>query len=155
MNKIETLKQLTNVSVSVLVSIGCLLGVAPSGAAQVPSTPGTESDSGIIDDLPDGPDLVTIWTCLQGDQKIKVDAKNYSGWQETIESGGWECSQPERIPIDVSGEIKFSCEPEDGTIGLLIVTWLEGEGGEAQMQAWMKDIQSKRQQGCQRGKVEF
>ena len=151
---IETLKQLTSVSVSVLVSIGCLLSLAPSLIAQVPSTPGTESDNENLDDLPDGADRVTIWTCLQGDRKIKVDAKNYSDWQETIERGGWECSQSDQIPIDASGEIKFNCEPQDGSLGLLIISWLEGAGGEEQMQAWMEEIESKPQQGCQMGKVE-
>lgn len=161
MKMIETLKQLTNVSVSGLISIGCLLGVAPSLTAQVPSIPGTESDNGTIDErriiiderevILDG--RMVIRTCLQGDRKIKVDAQNYSGWQETIERGGWECSQPKEIPPELSGEIKFYCEPQDGTIALLTVTWLEGAGGESQMQTWMEEIQSKPKQGCRMGRV--
>lgn len=154
MKMIETLKQLTIVGVSVLASIGCSLSLAPSVLAQVPSTPATESDNGIIIDGDDNPNPVTIWSCLQGDKKIKVDAKNYSDWQEIIEGTGWKCSQPEQIPVDVGGDLRFNCEPQDGALGILIVTWMEGAGGQEQMQAWMDEIESQPSQSCQMGKVE-
>ena len=120
---------------------------------QVPSTPETGNGNEIIDDLDDDPNPVKIWACLQGNQKIKVEAKDYSDWQETIEGTGWQCSQPEQIPTNVSGNIKFSCEQQDGTLGILVVTWLEGAGGNEQMQAWMDEIESKPAQACQMGKV--
>ena len=154
MKTIEKFNQFTNVSVSVLISIGCLLSLTPPLLAQVPSTPEIEGDEGIIIDGEDDPYPVNIWACLQGDKKIKVDAKNYSNWQETIDGTGWKCSQPEQIPLDVGGDIKFTCKPQDGTLGILIVTWLEGAGGKEQMQAWMEDIASQPGQGCQMGKVE-
>ncbi len=154
MKMIKTVNQLTSISVSVLVTIGCMLSLTPSLTAQVPSTPETESDNGSLDDLSNDPNRLTIWTCLQGDKKIKVDAENYSGWQDTIEGDGWECSQPEQIPDSVSGANQFTCEPQDGTIGLLSITWLEGTGGKEQIQAWMKEIESKPGQGCQMSQVE-
>ena len=136
------------------VSIGCLLSLTPSLMAQVPSTPEIENNEGSLENLDDDPNPVAVWTCLQGEQKIKVDVKNYSDWEETIEGTGWKCSQPEQTPTNVSGEIKFSCEPEDGTLGILAVTWLEGAEGKEQMQAWMEEIESKPDQTCQMGKVE-
>lgn len=155
MKIIKKLNPLTSASVSILVSVGFLFGLSPSLMAQVPSTPGTESSDGIMVEGDDDLAPVIVWTCLQGDKEIKVDAKDYSGWQETIERTGWQCSQPEQIPSDVSGEIKFSCEPQDGTLGILVVTWLEGEGGKEQMQAWMEELESKPAQACHMKKVEL
>ena len=149
---IKTINQIINTGLSMLVSIGYLLSFTTALIAQVPSTSEKEIDNEIIVD--DDPNPVIVWACLQGDKKIKVDAKNYSDWQETIEDTGWKCSQPEQIPTNVSGEIKFSCEPQDGTLGILVVTWLEGAGGNEQMQAWMDEIESKPAQACQMGKVE-
>ena len=154
MKTIKTLNQLTSVSITVLLSIGYLLSLAPSLTAQVPSTPETETDNGSLDDLSDDPNLMTVWACLQGDKKIKVDVQNYNGWQETIEREGWKCSQPEQIPTQASDAIQFSFEPQEGTIGILSFTWLEGEGGKEQMQAWKEEIESKPGQGCQMEQVE-
>jgi hypothetical protein len=154
MKTMKTLNQLTGVSVTWLVSMSCLFGVAPSLTAQVPSTPDTDSDSGSIDDLSDDPNQMTIWTCRQGDKKIEVEAQKYSAWQKKIEEEGWECSQPQQFPDQVSGATQFNCEPEEGTLGILTVTWLEGEGGNEQMQAWMEEIESKPDQGCQMGQVQ-
>ena len=53
MKMIDTLNQLTGVSVTLLISIGYLLGITPSLTAQVSSTPGTESDNGSLDDFSD------------------------------------------------------------------------------------------------------
>ncbi len=153
MKTMKTLNPLTSVSVTVLVSIGCLLGVAPSLTAQVPSTPKTESNNRSLDDLSDVPNQMAFWTCLQGNKKIKVEAQDESVWQETIEGEGWECSQPEQIPTQVSNEIQFSCEPLEGNLGIVTVTWLEAEGGNKQMQAWMEKIDSKPDQGCQISQV--
>ncbi|MDJ0573599.1 MAG: hypothetical protein QNJ65_00350 [Xenococcaceae cyanobacterium MO_234.B1] len=150
----KTLNQLTSVRVTVLISIGCVLGVAPSLTAQVPSTPKTESNNRSLEDLSDVLNQMAFWTCLQGDKKIKVDAQNESFLQETIEGEGWKCSQAERIPTQVSDEIQFSCEPLGGTLGIVTVTWLEGEGGKEQMQAWMEKMDSKPDQGCQMSQVE-
>ena len=154
MKMIKNLNHLTSAGVSMLISIGFLFSLSTSLMAQIPSTPEAESSDGITVEGDDDLTPVIVWTCSQGDKQIKVDAKDYSGWQETIEGSGWQCSEPEQIPSDVSGEIKFSCEPQDGTLGILVVTWLQGEGGKEQMQAWMEELGSKPAQVCRTSKVE-
>jgi hypothetical protein len=143
---------LARVSVTILAGVCCLFGVPDSLTAQVPSTPEAESDNGSLDDLPDDPNQMNIWTCLQENKKIEVEAQDESIWKEIIEKSGWECSQ--QIPNQAGGDIQFSCEPEEGTLGILTFTWLEGEGGKEQMQVWMEELADRPDMNCQMGTVQ-
>jgi hypothetical protein len=111
-----------------------------------------ESDNGSLDDLPDDPNQMTIWTCLQENKKIEVEAQDESTWKEITEKSGWECSQ--QISNQAGGDIQFSCQPEEGTLGILTFTWLEGKGGKEQMQAWMQELADRPDMNCQMATVQ-
>lgn len=95
-----------------------------------------------IDDLPNLPQRMRTWRCSQGNQAIAVEAKDDSLWKEIIETNGWQCS--EQLSVIPDNEHQFSCEPTEGDfIAIITTTWLEGKGGQQQMQTWMNALQSK------------
>lgn len=143
---------LARVGVTMLAGIGWLVGVPAPLTAQVPSTPETESDNESLDNLPDDPNQMRSWACSQGDKKIEVEAQDESVWTETIKGSEWECSQ--QVSNLGSGALQFTCEPEEGTVGILTVTWLSGSGGQEQMEAWMKELEARPALGCQMGQVQ-
>jgi hypothetical protein len=129
-----------------LITVGTALSflsfVLQGIQAQIPPEPASEMDGTNIDELPDDPQQMRIWRCTQADKTIVVEAKDVPIWKEMIEGDGWQCT--EELSFIPANERKFSCEPSE-IIGILTVFWLEGKGGQQQLQDWMDRL--NKQQG--------
>ncbi len=118
--------------------------------AQIPTNPGRNAD---IDDLPNTPDQLISWTCIEGDKQIQVEVKNVPTWQAAIAGDRWQCQQ--RIADVPPNALKFSCEPSTDIIGILTITWLQGEDEQQQMGRWMHQFADQQNMVCQMAKVQL
>jgi hypothetical protein len=94
--------------------------------------------------------------CRQGDNQVLVEARNVPAWKSIIEQNGWTCDQ--NTADDPSGTLKFSCEPQsdsDTTLGLITVTWLEGEDEKQQLAQWMHQFATEQAMFCSLAKTEI
>lgn len=135
-----------NKTFKLLIAIGLnivLFNLIPSVVlAQIVSQSQRQINDTNIDDLPNLPQELRFWRCSAEDKAITVEAKDTSVWQEIIETNGWQCS--EQLSVIADNENQFSCEPTESNLDAIITTtWLEGKGGEQQMQSWMNAFQSK------------
>lgn len=96
-------------------------------------------------ELPNNPQQLKSWQCAQGDKAIAVQAKDVNYWKPVIEGDGWNCQE---TVVDIEGnDRQFSCEPNE-TIGILTVTWLQGNDGKQQMENWVEKIQKDNNLSC-------
>lgn len=120
-----------------LTLIQLLAPALASLQAQAQAAP-TPNSSGVNpDDVPGDPTQMRTWRCTQGDRAIAVEAKDLQ-WRATIESNGWTCL--EELSIIPANRQQFSCEPDESLMGILTVTWLQGQDAKKQMQAWLNEF---------------
>lgn len=90
-----------------------------------------------INEVPEDPTQMRTWRCTQGDRAIAVEAKDLQ-WRGTIESNGWSCL--EELSIIPANRQEFSCEPDESLLGIITVTWLQGQNAKKTMQAWLNEF---------------
>lgn len=135
MNEFINLKKLT--LRIIFTSIwGVLMLIPQSTKAQI-SSPNT----GNIDDLPDDPQQMRIWTCNHDNQAILVETKNVKIWTGIIETKGWQCA--EKLSTIPDNSPQFSCESDSGDINIITVTWLTEKADKQQMTTWINAFQDQ------------
>ncbi len=108
----------------------------------------------LLAQLPDEPDQLYSWVCLQGSDQILVEAKDDKAWKPMIEGTGWTCAEK---TADVGvGTIKFTCEPiNEDFLSLITVTWLNGQDEKRLMGQWTHQLATEQSMQCTLAKTEL
>jgi hypothetical protein len=85
------------------------------------------------------------WRCVNGNQVISVEVKDVENWQNMLNNQSWSCQEDLSVIPGESG--KISCTPQEG-IGILTISWLQGEGAKEQMQTWFDYLSTKQKMVC-------
>ncbi len=113
-----------------VVSVMSLLPIAPTFAQSIDET-----------------DTSFSYTCRQEDNQILVEIKNVKNWKQIIEQDDWTCT--ENTATKPIGQLTFSCEPQsDDILGIITVTWLNGQDQKRQMGQWMHQFVTDNKMSC-------
>ena len=140
---IKSLFQLTLISLS--FAFLNFSDLVKDAKAQTEIKPNLVADITNLGDLPNDPQQMLSWKCVNGNKAIAVEVKDVDNWQKMLDSQSWSCQEDLSVIPGESG--KFSCTPQED-IGILTVVWLQGEGGNEQMQTWFDSLSKNQKMVC-------
>lgn len=99
-------------------------------------------------------DPASSYICRKNSDRVLVEVKTINIWKNVIEQDGWTCTTgTSDIPPN---QLKFSCETKsDDTLGIVTVTWLEGEDQQQQMGRWTHTLSNDYSLFCSLAKTEL
>ena len=140
------MKQLFQVSLIYLSLVVFSISYSVKNAqAQTEITSNIEISNTNIDDLPNDPQQMFSWQCVNDNKEIAIEVKDVDNWQQMLENQNWSCQENLSILPTESG--KISCTPPEG-IGILSISWLQGEGAKEQMQTWFNYLSNSENMTC-------